>query len=249
MVCHVPSTLFRAIYFSARSIADLNERLVCNTAKKSSPVKSSATPSAAEIAQKKKTDAPSADDKEPETKSDAQSVESGKLRLPMSIFRPNIVINAGGRGTDMAWSEDWMELIQFSSPHAAAAAGAGSSDDHLVCRAMKGCDRCLVPNMDPLSGKLRATNEPMQTLRKYRSVDDAVFFGVLLQPLSGAPDPAPANILDPIVVSANANRSARSLPSYTLCVGDHLTVLAHKKEFIPGTNKLPLLIATQPPDY
>ncbi len=251
-------------------ITDLNARLIHNEELKKS---ATSKPSTATAAAAKKNDAVQPDD--------TKAVEVGPLTIPMHSFRPNIVVNTGGRGVDTAWSEDWYDVIQFGA--------LPSTDDALapqplVARVIKPCDRCIVPNLDPDTGALRAggVNEPRRTLNKYRSVDEATFFGALISPLAeDDPVPAPASatakgsggggdskaaaaaapaqpqpliepfknpLTEPIVVTARGHSVNRSMATATIRVGDVVSVLSIRDQFLPHTTTLPSLIGIQPPN-
>lgn len=84
-------------------------------------------------------------------------VQKGKKRIPMSRFRPNIVIE-----TTVPYEEDNWKVIQV-----------GSTLLHLV----KGCPRCKQSCTDQLSGVV--SEEPLATLADFRalgrSADDVYF--------------------------------------------------------------------------
>lgn len=80
--------------------------------------------------------------------------------LPMSRFRPNVVI-----GGSEAWAEDDWRRIRIG--------GA-------VFRAVKGCARCVITTIDPdtaVRGK-----EPIASLARIRRWDGATWFGINLIP-------------------------------------------------------------------
>lgn len=74
----------------------------------------------------------------------------------MNRFRPNIVI----QGMD-AYEEDYLSSLSIGP---------------LILAMVKRCGRCPMPNVDPLTGE--TGDEPMTTLRSYRSFDADVLFGV-----------------------------------------------------------------------
>lgn len=80
--------------------------------------------------------------------------------IPMRRFRPNVVI-AGG----YPWEEDGWRKVRIGSA---------------VFRAVKGCDRCVLPTIDPDTG--RHGKEPIATLARHRRWDGRTWFGINLIP-------------------------------------------------------------------
>jgi uncharacterized protein YcbX len=80
--------------------------------------------------------------------------------LPMTRFRPNVVI-AGGE----AWAEDDWRRIRIGDA---------------VFRAVKGCARCVITTIDPDSAVRE--KEPIASLARIRRWDGATWFGVNLVP-------------------------------------------------------------------
>lgn len=76
-------------------------------------------------------------------------VEKGKEPLPMSRFRPNIVIS----GTE-PFEEDSWKVIQIAG---------------VLFHVVKGCPRCKESCTDQTTGKV--TEEPLETLREFRALD------------------------------------------------------------------------------
>lgn len=76
--------------------------------------------------------------------------------LPMERFRPNLVIS----GCD-AYAEDSWRRIRIGE---------------LIFRVVKPCSRCVIPTIDPETGK-RQGNEPLKTLLQYRKQGNLVMFG------------------------------------------------------------------------
>lgn len=76
--------------------------------------------------------------------------------VTMNRFRPNIVI----QGLE-AYEEDYLRSLRVGP---------------LVFALVKRCTRCPMPNVDPLTGEMG--EEPMNTLRAYRSFEAGVLFGV-----------------------------------------------------------------------
>ena len=85
---------------------------------------------------------------------------TGREPLPMTRFRPNVVI----AGTE-AWAEDDWRRIRIGDA---------------VFRAVKGCDRCVVTTIDPDSAVRE--KEPIASLARIRRWDGATWFGVNLIP-------------------------------------------------------------------
>lgn len=83
------------------------------------------------------------------------------LAVTMDRFRPNLVIS----GSE-AFAEDRWKVLQI-----------GSMQFHVV----KPCARCSVPNVDQETGEIKG-REPLETLAKYRTVDQQVLFGQNLIP-------------------------------------------------------------------
>ncbi|MFJ8185509.1 MOSC domain-containing protein [Streptomyces sp. NPDC096105] len=106
----------------------------------------------------------------------AQGAHADEGPLPMSRFRPNVVIE----GTE-AWAEDrWTRVTIGAVPF----------------RVAKPCGRCVVTTTDQDSA-LRG-REPLHTLGRHRSVDGRLVFGQNLVPLS----PGTLRAGDPLEVVA-----------------------------------------------
>jgi uncharacterized protein YcbX len=90
----------------------------------------------------------------------ADGEHSHEAPLPMTRFRPNIVV-AGA----LAWQEDNWRRIRVGE---------------VVFRVAKGCDRCVLTTVDPDTGI--KGREPLWTLARHRSWDGAVWFGINLIP-------------------------------------------------------------------
>ncbi|HEU5266580.1 MAG TPA: MOSC N-terminal beta barrel domain-containing protein [Jatrophihabitans sp.] len=80
--------------------------------------------------------------------------------LPMMRFRPSVVV-AGSA----AWDEDGWRRIRVGAA---------------VFRAVKGCDRCVLTQVDP--DDAHKGKEPIATLARYRRWDGATWFGMNLIP-------------------------------------------------------------------
>lgn len=97
--------------------------------------------------------------------------KKGKSLLPMSRFRPNIVV----KGLKKPFDEDEWKAIQIG--------GCNGPIFHIV----KGCPRCKQSCTDQMTGKRDV--EPLETLRDFRALgknDEDVYFGqnVVLQPMA-----------------------------------------------------------------
>lgn len=90
----------------------------------------------------------------------AERSEGAHPPLPMTRFRPNVVI-AGSQ----AWAEDDWRRIRI-----------GDS----VFRAVKGCARCVITTIDPDTAVRE--KEPIASLARIRRWDGATWFGVNLVP-------------------------------------------------------------------
>ncbi len=88
----------------------------------------------------------------------------GKVPVTMQRFRPNFVI----KGVDVPHAEDSWQQVQI---------GEGVFD------LPKLCDRCSIPNVDPMTGDFskdklgQRTSEPTTTLSNYRFWDQGIWFG------------------------------------------------------------------------
>ncbi len=82
---------------------------------------------------------------------------NGRLPTPVSMrrFRPNLVITGS-----TAFAEDSWRRLRI-----------GDITLHVV----KPCSRCVIPNIDPVSGE--RGGEPLRTLTGFRRRDNKVFFG------------------------------------------------------------------------
>jgi hypothetical protein len=78
--------------------------------------------------------------------------------LPMSRFRPNLVVQGSA-----AYAEDDWQRIRIGE---------------LTFRVVKPCSRCKVTTVDPFTAQ--TGKEPLQTLASYRSRDNEVWFGTNL---------------------------------------------------------------------
>ncbi|MGY2702046.1 MOSC domain-containing protein [Nocardioides sp. HB32] len=80
--------------------------------------------------------------------------------LPMTRFRPNVVVSGVG-----AWAEDDWRRIRIGDA---------------VFRAVKGCDRCVLTTIDPDTAARE--KEPIRSLARIRRWDGATWFGINLVP-------------------------------------------------------------------
>lgn len=96
--------------------------------------------------------------------------------LPMTRFRPNVVVSGSG-----AWNEDgWLgRRIRIGA---------------VEFRAVKTCDRCVVTTTDQETGE--RGHEPLRTLARYRNIGQKLVFGMNLIP-DGT---GPVSVGDPVVV-------------------------------------------------
>ncbi|MGF1430464.1 MOSC domain-containing protein [Kitasatospora sp. LaBMicrA B282] len=88
-------------------------------------------------------------------------LEQGGAALPMTRFRPNLVVE----GVE-AWSEDGWQRVRVGTA---------------TFRAVKLCGRCIVTTTDQERGE-RTGQEPLRTLNKRRRIDKKAIFGVNLIP-------------------------------------------------------------------
>ncbi|WDZ87143.1 MOSC domain-containing protein [Micromonospora cathayae] len=104
--------------------------------------------------------------------------EAGAAPVPMSRFRPNVVVDGAP-----AWAEDtWT--------------GRTLRIGDTTFRAGDGCDRCAVTTVDQETG-VRGGKEPLRTLARHRRVDGAVRFGVNLVPVG----PGTVTVGDPVRIT------------------------------------------------
>mmetsp|Transcript_6073 Transcript_6073/g.7716 ORF Transcript_6073/g.7716 Transcript_6073/m.7716 type:complete len:405 (+) Transcript_6073:183-1397(+) len=99
-------------------------------------------------------------------------VKKDKKLLPMSRFRPNLVV----KGLNKAFDEDEWKAIQI-----------GGSDGPIF-HVVKGCPRCKQSCTDQLTGERDV--EPLETLKEFRALgknEEDVYFAqnVVLQPSAG----------------------------------------------------------------
>ncbi|OVA00053.1 Aminotransferase [Macleaya cordata] len=93
------------------------------------------------------------------------NVQKGSLAQPIHVepmrFRPNLVIS----GAEPYAEDDWRSLMigkdRFTS--------------------LGGCNRCKMINLDPQTGPVQKSTEPLATLASFRRVKGKIFFGILLR--------------------------------------------------------------------
>lgn len=90
----------------------------------------------------------------------AEGPNSSLAPLPMTRFRPNLVVD----GT-AAWDEDGWRRIRIGDA---------------VFRAPKGCERCVMTAVDPYTAA--RSHEPIATLARHRRYDGLTWFGMNLIP-------------------------------------------------------------------
>ena len=83
--------------------------------------------------------------------------------LPMTRFRPNVVVSGAP-----AWAEDDWRAIRIGGP------------DGPTFRVVTGCDRCVITTVDPQTAARGA--EPIATLARTRRYDGKTWFAVNLVP-------------------------------------------------------------------
>jgi len=78
-----------------------------------------------------------------------------KEPLPMNRFRPNFVFSGGEPFIEDTWRDFMIGKLKF--------------------RAVKSCSRCVIPTINPDTAE--KGREPLETLAKFRKVDNKVMFG------------------------------------------------------------------------
>jgi len=97
-------------------------------------------------------------------------VEQEELPVPMSRFRPNIVID---NKTDVN-SLDHPTFVEHESDNLAVQTEQGSIDFHLC----KPCERCKVPSIDQQTAQIISSKQPLKTLFEMDNVKQkGAFFG------------------------------------------------------------------------
>lgn len=82
--------------------------------------------------------------------------------LEMLRFRPNLVIEGAEPYAEDSWKRIRIGEMEF--------------------KVAKGCSRCIVTTLDPLTGERSADREPLTTLKSYREQEGQVYFGQNLLP-------------------------------------------------------------------
>ena len=109
-------------------------------------------------------------------------VEAGEEPVPMTRFRPNVVVRGAA-----AWAEDdWI--------------GGRLRVGDVTFRAAKACDRCVVTTIDQESGE--KTRQPLRALGRIRRFADGLLFGVNLIPDVEPGSDATLRVGDPAKVIA-----------------------------------------------
>jgi len=107
-------------------------------------------------------------------------LEEGDEPVPMTRFRPNIVV-AGAR----AWAEDgWLGgRLRIGGTH---------------FRAAKSCTRCVVTTVDQETGE--TGRQPLRALGRHRRIDAGLHFGINLIPDVGAGGQGIVRVGDEVIV-------------------------------------------------
>nr|WP_055505877.1 MOSC N-terminal beta barrel domain-containing protein [Nonomuraea pusilla] len=90
----------------------------------------------------------------------AEHGEEAPAPLPMSRFRPNVVVEGGAAFAEDEWKRVRIGGVDF--------------------RVTKGCDRCVMTTVD--TATYRKGKEPIRTLSRHRKWDGKVWFGINLIP-------------------------------------------------------------------
>jgi len=77
--------------------------------------------------------------------------------LEMLRFRPNLVVAGAAPYAEDRWKRIRIGALEF--------------------RVAKGCSRCIMTTLDPLTGERSGDREPLTTLKTYRERDGEVYFG------------------------------------------------------------------------
>lgn len=77
--------------------------------------------------------------------------------LEMLRFRPNLVVEGAAPYAEDRWKRIRIGALEF--------------------RVAKGCSRCIMTTLDPLTGERSGDREPLATLKTYRERDGEVYFG------------------------------------------------------------------------
>ena len=106
----------------------------------------------------------------------ARLLAAGKAAVSMSRFRPNIVLTSLSGGDALAaHDEDRMDVLHIST-------GQGIAR----LKSVKPCQRCPIPNIDPLSAiSSPEVGDMLQSYRADPRVNGAITFGMNVIPLTG----------------------------------------------------------------
>lgn len=107
----------------------------------------------------------------------AEGPRAAEGPLPMTRFRPNVVVSGAA-----PWTEDGWRRLRIGD---------------VTFRAVKGCDRCVLTMIDPET--LMTTKEPIATLARYRRWDGATWFAMNLIP-DGVAAGATIRVGDPVEI-------------------------------------------------
>jgi uncharacterized protein len=83
--------------------------------------------------------------------------ERGKATLPMSRFRPNVVVSGADAYAEDTWTRFYVGDVPFDG--------------------VKTCARCAIPSVDQQRGTIPVHGEPLATLATYRRIERGVIFG------------------------------------------------------------------------
>ena len=97
----------------------------------------------------------------------ARLTKKGKQTLPMSRFRPNIVLTPilkeHADNNNQPFDEDYWRTISVG-------------DNNTILHVVKACPRCKQSTIDQVTGDASDT-EPLETLKEFHAYKDDVFFG------------------------------------------------------------------------
>ena len=107
-------------------------------------------------------------------------VEAGDEAVPMTRFRPNLVVTGAG-----PWAEDtWIGRRLRIGP--------------MTFRAAKSCARCVVTTIDQETGE--KGREPLRMLGQHRRYDNGLLFAINLIPELSIADVGQVRVDDPVSV-------------------------------------------------
>lgn len=101
----------------------------------------------------------------------------GKSTLPMSRFRPNIVVSSSSsqkQQQPQPFDEDEWKVLSITS----SSSNNSNNNNPLILHVVKGCPRCKQSCVDQITGNNTDT-EPLETMADFRKKDSSgdVFFG------------------------------------------------------------------------